>query len=116
MFKTAEIESLHFTADNKLVDFIQEKVSHLNRVFSRIDNCKVVLRMDHDKNKQDKMVEITVNVPQKTLFSRNHAETFELATDQVVGELKVQLKKYKEKMKEHPNEAITDQSFETDIF
>ena len=108
MFKTAEIESIHFTADERLVDFIQNKVAHLNKIFNRIENCKVVLRADHDKTKQDKMVEISVNVPNKTLFSQNHAETFELATDMVVNELKTQLRKYKEKMTEHNNIQITD--------
>jgi putative sigma-54 modulation protein len=108
MFTTAEIESIHFTADEKLVDFIQNKVTQLNKIFKRIDNCKVILRIEPDKNKQDKMVEITVNVPNKILFSENHAETFELATDMVISELKKQLRKYKEKLSEHSNIQITD--------
>lgn len=91
------IQTLHFTADNKLMEFVWNKTEQLNKVYERIERCDVVLKTDHDGKNQDKIVEINVVIPHKTLFSKNQAETFELAAEKVVDELKSQLTKYKEK-------------------
>jgi putative sigma-54 modulation protein len=91
------IESIHFDADNKLKNLILERTSGFSKIFERIESCKVILELKKNDEGQIKVVEISLIVPQATLFAKNHALTFELALDSVVHELKQQLKNYKEK-------------------
>ena len=94
--KTA-IESIHFNLDTKLKNLILEKTSSLTKIFEAIESCKVILELKNDDKNQNKVVEISISVPQDRLFSKNKSETFEMALELAVNELKQQLKKYKAK-------------------
>jgi putative sigma-54 modulation protein len=95
------IQTLHVDVDNNVKEFVWDKMEQLNKIYDRIENCHVVLKKDHDGKNQDKVVEVNLIIPQKTLFSKNQAETFEQAADMVLEELKSQLQKYKEKHYDH---------------
>ncbi|UZR94434.1 ribosome hibernation-promoting factor, HPF/YfiA family [Chondrinema litorale] len=93
-----QMHSLHFTADQKLLDFIQKKADKLETFFDRILDGEVFLRIDKgDHSKENKMVEIKLNIPGNTLFAKEHAASFEAATDSAIEALRRQLKKHKEK-------------------
>jgi putative sigma-54 modulation protein len=51
--------------------------------------------------KDNKEIEIKVNVPGETFIAKAHADTFEAATDLAVDKVKGQLKAFKEKLKAH---------------
>jgi putative sigma-54 modulation protein len=93
-----QIGALHFDADIKLRDFITEKTSSLEKLFDRIESCKVILKLDKNKNTENKVVEMSLHVPQTQLFAKDNAETFEEAVQLAIDELKQQLRKYKTKM------------------
>ena len=92
-----EIQSIHFTADQKLIDYVTRKVEKLQTFYEGIVDALVYLRVDKDTSKNNKTLEIKLNVMNQTLFSEEHCKTFECAADLAVEALKVQLKKYKGK-------------------
>lgn len=96
------IESIHFDADKKLLQFIDEKCQKLTQFFDGIVNVEVILKLQNTKIKEDgnKIVEIKVFVPSKTLFAEEQSKTFEEATDVCVDSLKKQIIKYKEKTRD----------------
>ncbi len=92
-------ESIHFKADQKLLDFIEEKVGKLERFYDRIVAAEVKLKLENTGQVRDKIVELKVHVPRETLFAGESHKTFEVATDQAVKQMLRQLKKYKEKLR-----------------
>ncbi|MBX2840393.1 MAG: ribosome-associated translation inhibitor RaiA [Flammeovirgaceae bacterium] len=94
-----QMHSVHFTADQKLLDFIQKKVDKLETFYDRILDGEVFLRIDKGEHKNgNKVAEIKINLPGSSLFSKEQAGSFEAATDAAVESLRRQLKKHKEKL------------------
>ncbi len=93
-----QIHSIHFDADSKLLDFIQTKTNKLETFYDHITDGEVFLKLEKGEHSRDnKVVEIKLNIPGTTLFSKNHATTFEAATEEAIEGLRRQIKKYKEK-------------------
>jgi putative sigma-54 modulation protein len=91
------ISSLHFKTDQKLDDFIEQKVSKLTSYFDRITKSEVVLRLDNDSTKENKVTEIKLEVPGGDLYVKKQSKSFEEATDLAVEALRKKLIKHKEK-------------------
>ena len=92
------INNVGFSADQKLKEFIESKVSKLNRFYNRITKSSIYLKLENSGQVKDKVVELTVSVPGKILVSKAENKTFEGAVDECTASLERQLKKYKEKM------------------
>jgi putative sigma-54 modulation protein len=92
-----QMHSIHFDADRKLTDFIQKKADKLDTYFDRIIDGEVFLRLDKNEKNENKIVEIKLNVPGKTLFAKHQSDSFEASADEVVEGLRRQIKKFKEK-------------------
>jgi putative sigma-54 modulation protein len=99
------IHSVHFTADQKLLDFIQTKANKLDTFYDRITSGEVYLRVSTDKDIKgnNKIVEVKLFVPGGSLFVKEQEASFEAATDIAVDALKAQLKRIKEKATDHGN-------------
>lgn len=93
-----QVQSVHFKADQKLLDFINEKVGKLNLFFDNIISVEVYLRLDKERAFDNKISEIKVHIPGKELFAKKQCDSFEEATDLVVEALRKQVKKHKEKV------------------
>jgi putative sigma-54 modulation protein len=93
------ITSVKFKTDQKLDDYISDKVEKLNQFFEGAISSEVVLRLDNNEKVKDKVVEIRVLVKGNDLFAKKESKSFEDATDQAVEALRKQLTKYKEKLK-----------------
>ena len=95
-----KIHSVKFDADSKLLNFIDEKVNKLDLFYDDILGAEVFLRLEKDtQDRENKVVEIKLDVARNPLFSKKQCKTFEEATDQSVDALKKQLIKYKEKIR-----------------
>ncbi len=94
-------ESIHFTADRKLIDFIEDKLNKLSQYYDRIIDADVKLKLEKTGRVQDKIVEIKLGVPGSTLFAKEVDKTFETSIDQCVQALRRQLLKYKDRMTSH---------------
>lgn len=95
------MHSIHFDADQKLLDFVQRKTDKLQKLYQRIIDGEVYLRLDKDGARENKVVEIKLNIPGSQLFARDQSDSFEAATDEAVEALRRQLKKFKEKKITH---------------
>ena len=91
------VQSIHFEADTKLVDFVNEKVTKLTQFHDRIIGAEVFLRIDKNDQNANKVAEIKLAVPGKDLFAKKQSKSFEEATDQVVEALRRQIRKVKSK-------------------
>ncbi|MBX7124329.1 MAG: ribosome-associated translation inhibitor RaiA [Cyclobacteriaceae bacterium] len=94
-----QVHSIHFDADQKLIDFIEKKVNKLDTFYDRLIDGEVFLRLNNE-GIENKTVEIRVKVPGGELFAKEQARTFEAATDQATEGLRAQLLKYKTKQHE----------------
>ena len=95
------IQSIHFTADEKLKDYVTAKTDRLSKYFDRITAGQVYLKLTKPQAPENKIVEIKLNVPGTTLIATEQAATFEAATDLATDKLKTQLRRHKEKIQSH---------------
>ena len=87
------IQTVHFDADNKLVEFVNKKVEKLNTFHDRIIKVDVYLKLDNLVHTiKDKIAEIRVHVPRHDFFvkasSKSFEESFTTALDSVVTQIK----------------------------
>lgn len=106
------VQSIHFDADKKLLEFIKRKVEKLGQLYGRIIGADVYLRLERVGDEANKITEIKVEIPGNDLFVKEQFKTFEEATDNAVESLKRQIQRHKEKMKVTPVPADTF-TFET---
>jgi putative sigma-54 modulation protein len=92
-----KMQSIHFDADAKLIDFIQKKVDKLETYYDRIVDGEVFLRLNNEGT-DNKTVEIKLNAPGTQLFATEKAKSFEAATDLATEALKSQIQKFKTKV------------------
>ncbi|SHI71548.1 putative sigma-54 modulation protein [Tangfeifania diversioriginum] len=94
------INSVHFTTDKKLDEFVNKKVGKLDTFFDGIINAEVTLKVLKPEAAGNKISEIKLSIPANGyLFAKKQADTFEEATDLAVDAIRKQLTKYKEKLK-----------------
>ena len=96
------MHSVHFDADQKLLDYVQKKADKLDTFYDRIIDGEVIMRVEKSHlNKKEvfgnKTVELKINIPGQQLFLKESSNTFEAAVDQVLDRMSRQLKKHKEK-------------------
>jgi putative sigma-54 modulation protein len=95
---TVKIQSLHFDADKKLLDFIEERLEKLKHMYEGILRTDVTLRLDKSSQTENKMAEIRIHISGHDMFAKKQCKTFEEAVDSSIDALKAQMKKHKEKM------------------
>lgn len=94
-----KIQSIHFNADTKLIDFVQSKVDKLKHYYEDILDGEVFLKLDHSTDHENKITEIKIQAPGKILFAKEQCRTFEEATDNAVHSMQRQIVKHKEKLR-----------------
>lgn len=90
-----KVNAVHFTADQKLIDFIREKISKLELMNDGIISSEVFLRLDKNDVKENKIAEVKILVPGSELFAKKQCKSFEEAADLAVTALKKQVEKHK---------------------
>ena len=93
-----KVHSVHFKADQKLVDFVNEKVTKLQVLFDHIIAGEVFLRIDKNSEKENKIAEVKLLIPGKELFAKKQCKSFEEAADLAVEALRKQVDKHKGKI------------------
>ena len=92
------IQTLHFEADTKLVDYVNRKVSKLSQFHDRITKVDIFLKLDNVvHNIKDKIVEIKVHVPRHDFFVKHGSKSFEESFDTALDSVITQIKRQKEK-------------------
>ena len=91
--------SVNFSADIKLLKFVQTKLNKLDVFFDRIVDADAYFKVEPMSDKGNKFVEIKLRVPGKELIVKKYSRSFEGAIDQAREALKKALMKYKSKLK-----------------
>jgi putative sigma-54 modulation protein len=92
------IQAVRFTADVKLVDYVNKKLQKLNTFQDRIIRIEVYLKLDNVVHSiKDKIAEIKVKVPRRQFFVKASSKSFEESFDNALGSLVMQIKRKKEK-------------------
>lgn len=94
-----KIHSIRFDADQKLLDFVDKKVTKLVQFYDHIIGAEVFLRLDKDQSLENKIVEVKLNIPGNDLFAKKQSKSFEESADLATDALRRQLKKTKEKQR-----------------
>lgn len=89
------IQSLKFDADQKLLDFVEKKVSKVERFDETITSVEVSLSLLEKPD--NKSVKLQANVPGETLVIERHAKSFEEAVNDAVDAMKEKIVRSKEK-------------------
>ncbi len=93
------VQSVNFTADQKLVNFINSKLNKLEQFSSKIVNAEVFLKVDNTPTKQNKITEVKLHIPGHEFIVKKQCRSFEEAADLSAEVLKRQLRKHKEKVR-----------------
>jgi putative sigma-54 modulation protein len=93
------IQAVNFTADQKLLNFIKERLKKLNQYSNRIINGEVFLKVDNNHTRQNKIAEIKIHIPGHEFIVKKHSKSFEEAADLSAEALRRQLRKHKGKTK-----------------
>jgi putative sigma-54 modulation protein len=95
---TINIQSVHFDADRKLLDFVNEKVEKLNVFYDGIIASDITLRLDKSSNSENKISEIKMSGKGHEFFAKKQCASFEEATDLACEALRSQITKHKQKV------------------
>lgn len=93
-----EFQTIHFTADQKLKDYITGKMEKLERYNDNIIESKIILKLENSGQVKDKIVELITKIPGEQLISKADSKTFEASFDAALDTLKRQIKRHKEKL------------------
>ena len=96
-----QVKTVHFTADQKLIDFVNKKVSKLDTYFEGIIGIEVIMKVDKPETANNKIAEIKLSIPgYDYLFAEKQADSFEESLDLAIEAIRRQLTKFKEKLKD----------------
>ena len=96
-----KIQSIHFDATEKLQAFVEKKVAKLEKTYEDIQKVEVQLKVVTPATANNKEASLTVTVPGGTLFVEKVSDTFEESIDLGVDSMRVQLQKFKEKLRKY---------------
>lgn len=95
------IQSIHFDATEKLQEFIEKKVSKLEKFSEEIRKVEVTLKVVKPETSMNKEASLKLSAKNGELYVEKVCDTFEEAVDVCVDALTRQLEKFKEKQKNH---------------
>ncbi len=94
------VQAVNFTVDKKLVDFVQERMDRLGKYYDKIVSADVFMKVEKTSDKENKFVEIKINVPGDDFLVKKQCKTFEEAVELTAESLERLLVKRKEKIRD----------------
>lgn len=95
------MQSVNFSADQKLIDFIQKRMDKLELFYDKVVQADVYLKVENTSAKENKIFEARVRVPGDSFVVKKQCKTFEEGADIAISSLERQLKKRKQKIRTH---------------
>ncbi len=96
-----QLKTVHFTADQKLIDFVNKKVAKLDTYFEGIIGIEVILKVEKPETVNNKIAELKLSIPGTDyLFAEKQSDSFEESIDLAIEAIRRQLTKFKEKLKD----------------
>ena len=88
-----KIQSVKFDASKQLIEFVEKKMSRLERFEGNSTGVDVTLKLDKDDEKGNKLALVTLHIPGGDIVSEQRARTFEEAVDLALDAVKRQIEK-----------------------
>ena len=92
-------QSVNFNADGKLIDFVQNRMNKLDMFYDKVISSDVYLKVQKTSMKENKIVEIQVNIPKDRFVVKKQCKSFEEAIDSACNSLERKLIKRKQKLR-----------------
>ena len=83
-----QIQAVKFDADRKLIEFVEAKMAKLDRFIERATGADVILKLDKDNEKGNKVAIIRIEVPGDDLVAEARSKSFEESVDNAIDALK----------------------------
>jgi len=93
------VQSVNFNADAGLIEFVEKKINNLEKFYDKIVDSEVFLKVQQTSDKENKIVDIKLNIPGNDLVVKKQCKTFEEGVVLAADTLKRQLTKKKEKVR-----------------
>ena len=90
-------QSVNFSADIKLINFVQKRLNKLDLFYDKIISSNVYLKVENTSLKQNKIVEIKLRIPRDNFVVKKQRKSFEEAVDSACKSLERKLMKKKQK-------------------
>lgn len=92
-----ELTGHHIEITDSLRNYVTEKMEKLERHFDKVSNTHVILSVEKNTQK----AEATVHMSGHDIFAEAHGEDMYASIDALADKLDRQVKKHKEKIKNH---------------
>ena len=92
-------QSVNFNVDQELVNFIQKRLDKLDTFYDKVISSNVYLKVQNTSSKENKIVEVKVNVPGDDFIVKKQCKTFEEAVDSAASSLERVLLKRKQNIR-----------------
>ena len=96
-----DIQTVGFKAKADLLDTTKERVMGLEKYFTPIIGAEVYLRLIYDEHKENKIVELKLNIPGEDVYADHKSDNFEHSLLESIEKVKKQLLKKKELERAH---------------
>ncbi len=93
------VQSVNFNADADLIEFVEKKVNSLEKYYDKIVDSEVFLKVQQTSDKENKFVDVKLNIPGNDIVVKKQCKTFEEGVMLAADSLKRQLTKKKEKVR-----------------
>ena len=91
------VHPVNFTADQKLVNFIQGKLNKLESHYDQVIFADIYLKTENTSSKENKVAEILLSIPGEGIICKKRSRRFEIGVVECVSSLGRQLQKRKKK-------------------
>jgi len=93
------IQSVNFNISGELVEYIEKKINNLEKFHDHILGAEVYLKVQSTSDKDNKTVEVKMNLPGNDIVAKKQSRTFEDGVSQAADSIRKQLLKRKEKLR-----------------
>lgn len=93
------VQSVNFNISKDLVNYIEKKVNNLEKFHDHIIGAEVYLKVQSSSEKENKLVDVKMNLPGLDIVAKKQSKTFEEGASLALDSIKRQLVKRKEKLR-----------------
>ena len=91
-------------ASDRMKKYITDRIARKQRVYEGVIETEVILSYE----KQTQVAELKLKVQNKTIFVKERSDDIYKSIDMALDNCERQIKKIKERMREHSNEKMAD--------
>jgi len=95
---TINLQTVNFNAKNGLEEYVERKLSKLEQYYDKIIAVQVAMRVENVSEKENKFVDIKLEVPGDDIVVKKSGQSFEECIDLSVDTLKKLIIRKKEKI------------------